>query len=418
MSSVDRRVVLTGIGLVTPVGIGLEQTWSALLAGRSGAAPVTLFDTSEFATTFACEVKEFDPTRWLDKRLAKTVDRFVQFALVAATLAREDAGLEFDEAEAERVGVFVGAGLGGVLTIEQTHTNLLEKGPRRGISPYFVPQIIINLAAGQIAIRFGAKGPNLSQVSACSSSGHSIGDAYRCIQRGDADVMFAGGSEATVSPLGIGGFNAMKALSTRNDDPQRASRPFDAERDGFVVAEGSGIVILEELARARRRGARIYAELRGYGLNSDAYHITAPSPGGEGAQRCIRMALRGAGIDPSEVDYINAHGTSTKINDAVETAAVKAVFGDHARKLAISSTKSMTGHMLGAAGGVETAITAQAMHRGVVPPTINYTTPDPECDLDCVPNQPREMQVKVAMSNSFGFGGTNACLVLSRYDGQ
>jgi len=411
-------VVVTGIGLVTPVGIGREETWSSLLQGRSGAAPITLFDASDFATTFACEVKDFEPTLWLDKRLAKTLDRFVQFAMVAATMAREDAELEIGEAEADRVGVFVGAGLGGVRTIEETHRKLLEKGPRRGISPYFVPQIIINLAAGQISILFGAKGPNLSQVSACSSSAHSIGDAYRCIERGDADVMFAGGSEATVSALGIGGFNAMKALSTRNDDPGRASRPFDAERDGFVVAEGSGIVILEELERARRRGARIYAEVKGYGLNSDAHHITAPSPGGEGAQRCIRMALRGAQVAPEQVAYINAHGTSTRFNDAVETAAVKGVFGDHAGKLAISSTKSMTGHLLGAAGGVETAVTALAVSRGVVPPTINYEHPDPECDLDYVPNQPREIAVPAAMTNSFGFGGTNACLVLARYDGN
>ena len=409
-----RRVVVTGVGLVTPVGIGLEETWSALLAGKSGAAPITIFDASDFATRFACEVKDFDPTRWIEKRLAKTLDRFVQFAMATAAMAKEDAGLEFDEAEAERVGVFVGAGLGGILSIEATHAKMLEKGPRRGISPYFVPQIIINIASGQISIRYGAKGPNLGQVSACSSSAHSIGDAYRCIERGDADVMFAGGAEATVSPLGIGGFNAMKALSTRNDDPQRASRPFDAERDGFVVAEGSGMVILEELERAKRRGARIYAEVRGYGLNSDAHHITAPSPGGEGAQRCMRMALAGAGVSPDQVTYINAHGTSTKFNDATESAAIKAVFGDHAGKLAISSTKSMTGHLLGAAGGVETAVSALVVHRGVIPPTINQEHPDPECDLDYTPNEAREKPVHVAMSNSFGFGGTNASLVLSR----
>jgi 3-oxoacyl-[acyl-carrier-protein] synthase II len=396
------------------VGIGLEETWSALLAGKSGAAPITIFDASDFATRFACEVKDFDPTRWIEKRLAKTLDRFVQFAMATAAMAKEDAGLEFDEAEAERVGVFVGAGLGGILSIEATHAKMLEKGPRRGISPYFVPQIIINIASGQISIRYGAKGPNLGQVSACSSSAHSIGDAYRCIERGDADVMFAGGAEATVSPLGIGGFNAMKALSTRNDDPQRASRPFDAERDGFVVAEGSGMVILEELERAKRRGARIYAEVRGYGLNSDAHHITAPSPGGEGAQRCMRMALAGAGVSPDQVTYINAHGTSTKFNDATESAAIKAVFGDHAGKLAISSTKSMTGHLLGAAGGVETAVSALVVHRGVIPPTINQEHPDPECDLDYTPNEAREKPVHVAMSNSFGFGGTNASLVLSR----
>lgn len=412
----DRRVVITGIGLVTPVGIGTAETWSALCEGRSGGAPITLFDASQFATRFACEVKDFDPTRWIEKRLAKTLDRFVQFALVAADFAKQDAGLEWPAEEAERVGCFVGAGLGGILTIEETHKALLEKGPRRGISPYFVPAIIINLAPGQISIRYGCKGPNVSHVSACSSSAHSVGEAFRCIQRGDADVMFAGGTEATVSPIGVGGFNAMKALSTRNDDPARASRPFDAERDGFVIGEGSGIVILEELGRARKRGARIYAELVGYGLNADAHHITAPAPGGEGAQRCIRMALRG--ISPERVSYVNAHGTSTRFNDALETAALKGVFGEHARSLTISSTKSMTGHLLGAAGGVETAITALAVEKGVVPPTINYEHPDPECDLDYTPNQAREVRIDVALSNSFGFGGTNACLALQRYTGD
>jgi len=382
------------------------------MEGKSGAAPITLFDTKDYATTFGCEVKSWDATRWLDKRLAKTLDRFCQFAMVAAQLAKEDARLEYSEAEAEQVGVFVGAGLGGIRTMEETHSSLLEKGPRRGISPYFVPQIIVNIAPGQIAIRHGAKGPNLSQVSACSSSAHSIGDAFRCIERGDADVMFAGGAEATISPLGVGGFNAMKALSTRNDDPQRASRPFDAERDGFVIGEGSGIVILEELGRAKKRGAHIYAELVGYGLNGDAHHITAPAPGGEGAQRCMRMALRG--ISPERVGYINAHGTSTKFNDQLETAAIKGVFGEQARKLAISSTKSMTGHLLGAAGGVETAITAMAIDKRMIPPTINYQTPDPECDLDYTPNKPRELEIDVALSNSFGFGGTNACVALQR----
>jgi 3-oxoacyl-[acyl-carrier-protein] synthase II len=414
---VDRRVVVTGIGLVTPVGIGTRETWAALLEGRSGAAPITRFDASQFSTTFACEVKGFEPASYLDKRLAKTLDRFVQFALTAAEMARQDAGLEWapDGPEAERVGCFVGAGLGGIVTIEETHKNLLERGPRR-ISPYFVPAIIINLAPGQISIRYGCKGPNVSQVSACSSSAHAVGDAFRCIERGDADVMFAGGAEATVSPLGIGGFNAMKALSTRNDEPQRASRPFDAERDGFVMGEGAGILILEELGRAKKRGARIYAELVGYGLNADAHHITAPAPEGEGAQRCMRMALRG--ISPERVGYINAHGTSTKYNDANETIAIKGVFGEHARRIAISSTKSMTGHLLGAAGGVETAITALAVEAGVAPPTINYEHPDPECDLDYTPNQAREVKIDVALSNSFGFGGTNACLALQRHAGD
>jgi len=415
---VNRRVVITGIGLVTPLGIGVENTWSALLRGESGAGPITLFDTTGHATTIACEVKEFEPTRWIDKRLCKTLDRFIQFALVAAQEAQQDAGLEFDQEEAERVGVFVGAGLGGVMTIEATHAKLLQKGPRRGISPYFIPSIVINLAAGHISILYGAKGPNLGQVSACSSSAHSIGDAWRCIERGDADVMFAGGAEATVSPLGIGGFNAMRALSTRNQEPQRASRPFDAGRDGFVMGEGAGILILEEEARARQRGAKILAEVVGYGYNADAHHITAPSPGGEGAQRCMRMALRSAGLEPEAVDYLNAHGTSTKFNDSLETTAIKGVFGEHARSLAISSTKSMTGHLLGASGGVETGISALAVSRGIVPPTINYETPDPECDLDYTANSPRELAVEAAMSNSFGFGGTNACLILKKYSGE
>ncbi len=412
----DRRVVITGIGLVTPVGIGVEQTWSALLAGKSGAAPITLFDTSQFVTKFACEVKDWDPTRWLDKRLAKTLDRFVQFALVAADEAKADAGLEYSDEEAERVGVFLGAGLGGVRTIEDAYDTLVKRGPRR-ISPYFVPKIIINIAPGQVSIRHNAKGPNLSQVSACSSGSHAIGDAYWVIRRGDADVMFAGGTEATISPLGVGGFNACKALSKRNDEPERASRPFDAGRDGFVVGEGSGIVILETLERAKARGARIYAEVGGYFLNGDAAHITQPAPEGAGAQRCMRGALRSAKADPADVGYINAHGTSTKLNDAVETFAIKRVYGDHAAKLAISSTKSMTGHLLGAAGGIETSFVALTVARGVIPPTINYETPDPECDLDYVANEPRELQVDVAMSNSFGFGGTNACLVLRRFAG-
>ncbi|MCC6749536.1 MAG: beta-ketoacyl-ACP synthase II [Deltaproteobacteria bacterium] len=412
-----RRVVVTGIGLVTPIGVGVDETWAALLAGRSGAGPISQFDPTGFPTTFACEVKNFDPTRWMDNRLARTVDRFVAFGVVAAELAKQDAGLEFGEDEAERVGVFVGSGMGGVHTIEETHKVLLEKGPRK-MSPYFVPAMIPNMAPGQISIRFGCKGPNLCQVSACSSGAHAVGDAYRCIQRDDADVMFAGGTEATISPLCVGGFNAAKALSKRNEDPTRASRPFDANRDGFVVGEGAGILVLEELGRAKRRGARIYAELVGYGLNGDAYHITAPAPEGEGAQRCMRMALRSAQISPEQVDYINAHGTSTRFNDALESMAIKRVFGDHAAKLAVSSTKSMTGHLLGAAGGVETAVAAMTVFRSVIPPTINYETPDPECDLDYVPNQAREQSVRVAVSNSFGFGGTNACLVVQRYQGD
>jgi 3-oxoacyl-[acyl-carrier-protein] synthase II len=406
--------VITGIGLVSPIGIGVEENWSSLIEGRSGAGPITLFDCSAFATKFACEVKDFDPTRFMDSRLSKTIDRFIQFAIVAADLAKQDAQLEFGEEEAERVGVFVGAGLGGVRSIESTYSLLMERGPRR-VSPYFVPSIIVNLAPGQISIRHNCKGPNLSQVSACSSGAHAIGDAYYSIQRGDSDVMFAGGAEAAISILGVGGFNAARALSKRNDEPERASRPFDADRDGFVIGEGAGILILEAEDRARRRGARIYAEVAGYGLNADAFHITAPPPNGEGAQRCMRMALRSAGVGPEQVSYVNAHGTSTKFNDEIETQALKGVFADHASQLAVSSTKSMTGHLLGAAGGVETAYTALAVAKGAVPPTINYETPDPACDLDYVPNEPREQRIDVALSNSFGFGGTNACLILKRY---
>jgi 3-oxoacyl-[acyl-carrier-protein] synthase II len=410
-----RRVVITGVGLVTPVAIGTEETWQGLLAGKSGIGPITHFDHALFATHFAGEVKGFDPTRWMTGRDARNIDPFIQYAIAAATLAIQDSGLEIKDAFAERVGCFVGAGLGGVTTIEAACRTLAAKGPRHGISPFFVPMIIVNLAPGQISIRFGAKGPNLSQVSACSTGAHAIGDAFKVIQRGDADAMICGGTEATVTPLGVGGFNSMRALSTRNDAPEQASRPFDKDRDGFVIAEGSGIVILEELELARRRGAKIYAELTGYGLNADAHHITAPAPEGEGAQRCMKLALKDAGLSPADVGYINAHGTSTKMNDANESHAIKKVFGDAARSVMVSSTKSMTGHMLGAAGGVETAICALVLSRGVVPPTINYTTPDPDCDLDYVPNTARETRVQHALTNSFGFGGTNACLVLSKF---
>ena len=411
-----RRVVVTGVGLVTPVAIGTEETWRGLLEGRSGIANITRFDHANFATHFAGEVKDFDPTKWITSREARSVDRFIQFAIAAGSMAMDDAGLKkFEGPEAERVGTYVGAGLGGLQTIEDTHGTLQEKGPRHGISPFFVPQLIINLAPGQLSIRYGAKGPSMSHVSACSSSAHAIGESYRAIIHNDADVMISGGSEATITPLGVGGFNSMRALSTRNEHPQKASRPFDLDRDGFVIAEGAGIVILEELEHARKRGARIYAEIKGYAANADAHHITAPAPEGEGAQRVLKLALKDAGMQPSDVDYINAHGTSTKMNDANETLAIKKVFGDHARKLMVSSTKSMTGHMLGAAGGVESAICALALQRGVVPPTINYTTPDPDCDLDYVPNTAREVRIKTAASTSFGFGGTNACLILSRF---
>jgi len=411
----SRRVVVTGIGLVTPLAIGTEETWQAVLAGKSGIAPITHFDHTAFATHFAGEVKGFDPTRWVSSREAKTIDPFILYALAGAALAVQDSGLEIKGEFAERVGCFVGAGLGGVTTIESACRTLAEKGPRYGISPFFVPMIIVNLAPGQISIRHGAKGPNLSQVSACSTGAHAIGDAFRVIQRGDADAMICGGTEATVTPLGVGGFNSMRALSTRNDDPQRASRPFDRDRDGFVIAEGSGILVIEELEHAKARGAKIYAEINGYAANADAHHITAPAPEGEGAQRCMKLALKDAGLTPSQIGYINAHGTSTKMNDANESLAIKKVFGDAARKVMVSSTKSMTGHMLGAAGGVETAFCALALSRGVIPPTINYTTPDPECDLDYVPNTAREARVDHVITNSFGFGGTNACLVLSRH---
>jgi 3-oxoacyl-[acyl-carrier-protein] synthase II len=408
--------VITGIGLVTPIAVGTEETWQGLLAGRSGIGPITHFDHTQFATHFAGEVKDFDVTRWIPSRDAKNIDRFIQYAVAAADLALKDSGLQIEGDFAERVGCYVGAGLGGVSSIEIACATLAQKGPRHGISPFFVPMIIVNLAPGQISIRFGAKGPNFSHVSACSTGAHAIGEAARAIQRGDADAMICGGTEATVSPLGVGGFNSMRALSTRNEAPQEASRPFDRDRDGFVIAEGAGILIIEELELARKRGARIYAELTGYAANADAHHITAPAPQGEGAQRCMRLALKDARLGPGDIGYINAHGTSTKMNDATETLAIKAVFGDAARKVMISSTKSMTGHMLGAAGGVETAICALAVARGAIPPTINYTTPDPECDLDYVPNTAREVRVQHVLTNSYGFGGTNASLILSRFD--
>jgi len=416
-----RRVVVTGIGLVTPVGNDRESTWAGLLEGKSGIGPITHFDASEFSTRFAGEVKEFDPSRYIDKRELRHFDLFMQYGVAAGLMALEDAGYEdwkAPEEERERWGTMVGAGLGGVHTIEQTHTKLKEKGPRYGFSPYFVCDIIINMVPGILSIKSGAQGPNFSHVSACSSGSHSIGEAARTIRYGDADLMIAGGCEATISELGVGGFAAMRALSTRNDDPQRASRPFDKDRDGFVVAEGSGIVVLEELEHAKRRGARIYAEVAGYGANSDAFHMTQPSPEGAGAQRCMKRALDDAKIPLDQIGYINAHGTSTPFNDKNESIAIRKVFGDHADELAVSSTKSMTGHMLGAAGGVEASIAALAIHRGVLPPTINYETQDPDCTLDYVPNQAREVRVDAVLSNSFGFGGTNAALVLTRYQGD
>jgi 3-oxoacyl-[acyl-carrier-protein] synthase II len=413
-----RRVVVTGIGLVTPLGIGREETWSALVAGKSGIGPITQFDTTDFATKFAGEVRDFDPTRWIDKREAKSLDRFLHFAIVASQMAMDDSGLNITDDNAERVGAYIGAGLGGVATIERTHSALLEKGPRRGMSPYFVPMIIVNMASGHVSIRFGLKGPNMSHVSACSTGAHSIGEAARAIERGDVEAMVAGGCEATVTALGVGGFNAMRALSTRNEEPARASRPFDLDRDGFVVAEGAGVLVIEELEHAKRRGASIYAELKGYGVSSDAFHMVQPPDGGEGAQRCMKIALRDAAIDPAKIGYINAHGTSTKQGDIAETVAVKTVFGDHVKKLTMSSTKSMTGHTLGAAGGIEAAFSVLAIQRGVLPPTINLERLDPACDLDYVPNQAREVRIEAALSNSFGFGGTNASLIFTRYSGD
>ena len=415
-----RRVVITGIGLVTPIGNDMESTWSALLAGTNGAGPITLFDTTSFATKFGCEVKAWEPLKWLDKREVKHVDRFLQFAIGAGMMAVADAGLgtKVPEGEEDRWGCYIGSGLGGVRTIEDTYAATKEKGPRYGFSPYFVTDIIINEAPGMVSFRTGARGPNFSHVSACASGAHSIGEAMRTIRHGYADGMIAGGSEATISILGVGGFNSMRAMSTRNDDPVHASRPFDKDRDGFVIGEGAGVLVLEELEHAKKRGARIYAELTGYASNSDAHHVAAPAPEHKGAQRCFVQTLADAKLDASAIGYINAHGTSTDLNDKNETFAVKTVFGDHAKKLAMSSTKSMMGHTLGAAGGIEAGITALAVARGVLPPTTNYQTPDPECDLDYIPNTAREQRVEHAMSNSFGFGGTNAALIVSRYKGD
>jgi 3-oxoacyl-[acyl-carrier-protein] synthase II len=410
----SRRVVITGVGLVSPLGIGTQANWNALCDGRSGIGPITHFDASQFSAQIAGEVKDFDPQNFIPKKDVKKMDVFIQFAIAASQFAMDDAGLSVTEDIATRVGVFIASGIGGFSTIEREHRALLEGGPRR-ISPFFIPASIINLAAGQVSIRFSAKGPNSATCTACSASAHAIGDAFEIIQRNDADIMIAGGSEAAITPMGVGGFAAMRALSTRNDDPARASRPFDRDRDGFIMGEGAGVVILEELEFAKRRGAPIYAELVGYGMSADAYHITAPSENGEGGMRVMSMALRRACVSPSQVDYVNAHGTSTPAGDAIETLAIKHVFGDHARNLAISSTKSMTGHLLGAAGGLEAGITVLAIKHQVIPPTINYDNPDPKCDLDYVPNQARGARVEYALSNSFGFGGTNGALLFKRF---
>ena len=410
-----RRVVVTGVGLVSSLGLTTKATWDGLLAGRSGVARITHFDPSEFAAQIAAEVKGFDPLQFVDKKDVKKMDVFIQYAIAASQYAVDDAGLSIGDGNRDRTGVFIASGIGGFSTIEREHRALLEGGPRR-ISPFFIPASIINLASGQVSIRFGARGPNSATCTACSASAHAIGDAYHIIRRGDADAMIAGGSEAAITPMGIGGFAAMRALSTRNDEPERASRPFDRDRDGFVVGEGAGVLVLEEYELARRRGARMYAEVVGYGMSADAFHITAPSEDGDGAVRAMQMALRGAGLEPSAIGYINAHGTSTPYNDRLETIAIKKVFGDHAYKLAVSSTKSMTGHLLGAAGGLEAVITALAVHHKMLPPTINLDNPDPECDLDYVPNASRAAEITHAMSNSFGFGGTNAVLLFKRVE--
>jgi 3-oxoacyl-[acyl-carrier-protein] synthase II len=397
------------------VGIGTEASWDALCAGRSGIGRISRFDPDKFASQIAGEVKGFDPLQFVEKKDVKKMDIFIQFAIAAAQFAMDDSGLKVTPDIASRVGVFIASGIGGFATIEREHIALLEGGPRK-ISPFFIPSAIINLAAGQVSIRFGAKGPNSATCTACSASAHAIGDALEIIRRGAAVAMIAGGSEAAITPMGVGGFAAMRALSTRNDQPSRASRPFDAERDGFVIGEGSGVVVLEELEHARRRGARIYCELVGYGMSADAFHITAPSEDGDGAVRVMRMALEDAKVDPREVQYINAHGTSTPFNDRIETLAIKKCFGDHASRLAVSSTKSMTGHLLGAAGGLEAGITALAIERQMLPPTINLENPDPDCDLDYVPGRARAAEVRCALSNSFGFGGTNAALLFRKLE--
>jgi len=407
------RVVITGLGVVAPNGIGIENFWQNIVNGVSGIGPITRFDASRHDTRIAGEVKGFDPLQWLEKKEARKMDLFIHYAVAAAQMVYDDSGLKVTEDNRERIGVFVGTGMGGIPALEESHRVLLEKGPGR-ISAFFIPSIITNMASGQISMRFGMKGPNSCVCTACATGNHAIGDSFRIIQRGEADVMLAGGSEAVITPLTIGGFCSMKALSTRNDEPTRASRPFDKARDGFVMGEGAGLMVLEELEHAKRRNARIYAEIVGYGMSADAYHITQPAP--DGAVRSMRLALKDAKVTPSQVDYINAHGTSTPAGDVNETVAVKTVFNEHARRLPVSSTKSMTGHLLGAAGGIESVITVLAVTRGILPPTINYETPDPECDLDYVPNTARRAEVRYALTNSFGFGGTNASLLFKKFE--
>jgi len=411
---VKRRVVVTGLGAVTPLGIGVEDTWKNIKEGNSGVGKITKFDASNLPSQIAGEVKNFKPKEFMPAKLVSRVDTFIQYAIAGTRMALEDAGLPLSDL-GEEVGVIIGVGMGGVGLIEHYTRVLDERGYRR-VTPFFIPMIIPNMAAGQVAILFGAKGPNTAVCTACAAGNHAIGEAFRLIREGKVKAMICGGTESIITPLCVAGFSVMKALSTRNDEPEKASRPFDAERDGFVIAEGCGILILEDLEHAQKRGAKIYAELIGYGLNADAYHMTAPPPDGEGAARCMEMALKDAGISAEEVDYINAHGTSTPLNDAAETKAIKKVFKDHAYKLMVSSTKSMTGHLLGGAGGLEAIITVLSLYEGIVPPTINLENPDPECDLDYVPNQARKADIKVALSNAFGFGGTNACLVFRKWE--
>jgi 3-oxoacyl-[acyl-carrier-protein] synthase II len=409
-----RRVVVTGTGVLSPIGLNVEEFWTGLMHGRSGSAPITYFDTAAYGTRFACELKGFKAVDFLDRKTAQHMDPFAQYAVISADMAVRDSGLSAKDTDPDRIGVVYGSGIGGMITYDAQHTNYIQGGPRR-ISPFFIPMLIPDIAAGNISIRHGFKGPNYATVSACATASHAIGDAYRIIQYGDADAMLCGGSEAPITPMGLGGFDNMKALSSRNDAPEKASRPFDAGRDGFVIGEGGGALMLEELEFARKRGATIYAELVGIGFTADAYHITAPAEGGEGAVRSMRRAIADAGITPDQVDYINAHGTSTPLNDASETVAIKTTFGDHAYRLLISSTKSMTGHLLGAAGAVEAIATILALRHGKIPPTINYETPDPACDLNYTPNVPVDRSLVYALSNTFGFGGHNATLLFKKY---
>lgn len=410
-----RRIAVTGVGIISPLGTGIEKNWKAITQGKSGIRRIAKFDASNFPVQIAGEVPDFNPEEFIEKKEIKKMDTFIHYALAASIMAAKDAGLEVTPENAERVGVYIGSGIGGLPAIEHWYTVLKEKGPDR-ITPFFIPMVIINLASGQVSIELGAKGPNSSAVTACATGNNSIGDAFKIIERGDADVMIAGGTESVITPLCVAGFSAMKALSTRNHAPEKASRPFDKDRDGFILGEGAGILVLEEMEFAKKRRARIYAEIVGYGMTADAFHMTTPAPEGEGAVRCMNMALRSAEVNFEDVDYINAHGTSTPVGDAAETMAIKRVFRERAKRLAISSTKSMTGHLLGAAGGIEAVITVLSIYNGIIPPTINYETPDPECDLDYVPNKAREKKINVAMSNSFGFGGTNASLVFKRFE--